>query len=493
MPSGKVRNPFILPFGRFMGFYTTALLRSEPFPRRAAGFALRIAKAMARRGARLVAPGVLRSMRTAVEASSIDLAVVRSAVKKVIDVPSHSMSAKPQSAPRVVSVIGSLAAGGAERQLAMYVSEATRLGLAQHELVTLNRCEGVHAHHLPRVESAGVAIRTMGAEACQTVLAEIRADRNLRLRLRAVPAVLRPDVSELAGEFLRSRPDVVHAWLDHANIVAGIAALSVGVPRLILSLRSLHPGNFPALHRVWMHPCYLALAEDPRVRFVANSREGARSYAEWLGIDPSRIAVVLNGVDAAEALRPSEREVARVRAELAPGGARLVTGVMRLSEEKRPELFADVARRICAVRSDVHFAIAGDGPLIDVLRSVVRPLGSRFMVLGRRSDVPAILAASDAVLLTSRIEGTPNVLLEAQSLGTPVVSTRVGGVPDVVHDGSTGILAERDDTDGLVRAVLTLLSDEDQRVRMGIEAARTIAAQCSVDAMVRATDVLDRG
>jgi glycosyltransferase involved in cell wall biosynthesis len=62
-----------------------------------------------------------------------------------------------------------------------------------------------------------------------------------------------------------------------------------------------------------------------------------------------------------------------------------------------------------------------------------------------------------------------------------------------VHDGSTGILAERDDTDGLVRAVLTLLSDEDQRVRMGIEAARTIAAQCSVDAMVRATDVLYRG
>lgn len=471
-----------------MGQYTNAFLRYDSLPRRAAGFAYWAAWGMARRGARLVAPRLIQSMRQIADAPPIDAAAMRA----VLGVPARPASADSASRPRVVSVIGSLAPGGAERQLAIYLAEAARQGLAGHELVTLNRCEGVHSHHLPRVIAADVAVRTMGAEADPAALAEIRADRALRLRLRAVPAVLRPDVSELAGEFLRSKPDVVHAWLDHANIVAGIAALTVGVPKLVLSLRSLHPGNFPMLHRSWMQPLYGALAADARVRFVANSREGAASYAGWIGIDPSRISVVLNGMEAADAMRPSADEAARVRAELAPDGARLVSGVLRLSEEKRPELFAEVAKRVCAARPDVRFALAGDGPLAAELRAAVRQLGSRFAVLGRRSDVPAILAASDAVLLTSRVEGTPNVLLEAQMLATPVVSTRVGGVPDVVEHGVTGFLAERDDAEGLARAVCELLADEDKRLRMGAAAARMVAERCSVGAMVRATDALYR-
>jgi glycosyltransferase involved in cell wall biosynthesis len=469
-----------------MGLYARAFIRSEPLPRRAAGFALHVGLAVARRGVRLVGPRVVESARRVVDGPDLDPEVV----ERVLGVaPTGGISPVPN---RVVSVIGSLAPGGAERQLAIYLSEASGRGLAEHRLVTLNRCDGVHAHHLGRVESAGVAVRAMGAEADPRVLREIRSNRALRLRLRSVPAVLRPNVSDLVGEFLRESPSVVHAWLDHANIVAGIAALAVGVPRVVLSLRSLHPGHFPMLHRGWMRAWYRALAASPRVRFVANSREGAASYAEWIGIEPARIAVVLNGMDSADAMRAPPSEVARVKAELAPDGARVVSGVMRLSEEKRPNLFAEVARRVCAERPDVRFAIAGDGPLAGELRAAAAPLGERLAVLGRRTDVPAILAASQVVLLTSRVEGTPNVLLEAQMLGTPVVATRVGGVPDVVEDGVTGLLADRDDAAALARAVLALLDDEDVRARMGAAGARMIAERFSIHAMVAGNDRLYR-
>ena len=461
-----------------MGRYANEFLRSEPLSRRAMSLGLRVATAGARRAARIVRPELMDLARRVADAPAIDA----TAAASVLDAPIERSWVRP-GPPRVVSVIGSLAAGGAERQLALYLAEAARRGLADHTLVSLNRCEGVHAHHLPRLDAMRVPVRAMGAETEAGAVARLRQDAALRRRLRSVPAVLRPDVIDLAGEFLRTQPEVVHAWLDHANITAGIAALAVGVPRVVISLRSLNPTHFPLLHRGWMLAWYRALAADERVRFVANSREGAASYAEWIGLPPARICVVLNGVDADGGVASSPETVARVRRELAPDGGPLVCGVLRLSEEKRPLLFAAVARRVCAEVPGVRFALAGDGPLASEVREAVRPLGDRFAILGRRHDVPAILAAADLTLLTSRVEGTPNILLESQLAGTPVVAPRVGGVPDAVDDGRTGLLVDQDDLDGLVGAVVRLLADGEERGRMASAAAEFVRRRFSIDAM----------
>lgn len=391
----------------------------------------------------------------------------------------------------VISVIGSLAPGGAERQLAIYLAASASLGLARHEVVTFRPCDGVHGHLLPRIEASGARVRSMGAVGDAVATETIRTDADLRRRLRLVPALLRPQVVDLAGEFLHSRPRVVHAWLDHANILAGIAALVVGVPRVVMSLRSVHPGNFPQLHRSWMLPWYRVLVADGRVRLVANSRAGAGSYASWIGIDPKRILVVPNAVDPETMISPSAERVAEVRREVGAGpGERIVCGVLRLSEEKQPILFAEVARAVCRSDATVRFVLVGDGPMRSSIESTVAELGDRVVLLGSRKDAAAIMAASDVVLLTSRIEGTPNVLLEAQALGTPVVATRVGGVEDAVLDGSTGLLRAWNDADGLVDAVRSLLADDRARGRLG-EAGRTwVQERFSVEAMVTATNTL---
>jgi glycosyltransferase involved in cell wall biosynthesis len=475
-----------------MGCYATAFDEILPLHRRAAAFGLRVAHGVARRAGVVGGPRVERVLK-AVGNRALAGRPAQGA-DDAVTAPWLRVGESPFTpADLVVSVIGSLGPGGAERQLALYLAASTQRGLARHELVTLRPCDGVHGHHLPRLAGCGVPVLHRGDRADPAALGRIRTDRSLHARFRALPLPIRHDVVDLAGEFLRARPRVVHAWLDHANVTAGLAALAVGVPRVVLSLRSLNPTNFPLLHRNWMLPWYRVLVADPRVRLVANSHAGAASYAEWLDIDPARIAVVLNGVDPSEHARPEPAEVARVRASLVGEGGRLVVGMLRLTEEKRPILFAETARVVCAADPRVSFALAGDGPLRDEVRALAAPLGDRFTMLGARSDAATVLAAADVVLLTSRAEGTPNVLLEAQMLGVPVVATRVGGVGDAVDDGHTGILCEANDAAGLRDAVLRLLGDDALRARLGAAGPAWIARRFSVEAMVDATDALYGG
>jgi glycosyltransferase involved in cell wall biosynthesis len=165
----------------------------------------------------------------------------------------------------------------------------------------------------------------------------------------------------------------------------------------------------------------------------------------------------------------------------------LVTGVLRLSEEKQPLVFVEIARRILAQRDDVCFALAGDGPMASEVNAAATRLGPRFQILGRRTDVPELLAASDVAFLTSRIEGTPNVLLEAQWLGVPVVAARVGGVGDAVQHGHTGILADRPDVDSLTEALRVLLRDEALRRRCAAAGPLFVEQRFGLSRMVNET------
>jgi glycosyltransferase involved in cell wall biosynthesis len=148
-------------------------------------------------------------------------------------------------------------------------------------------------------------------------------------------------------------------------------------------------------------------------------------------------------------------------------------------------LFAEVARRVLAKEPSAIFCVAGDGPMRDELARAVAPMGESFRLLGRRNDAIALLATADVALLTSRAEGTPNVLVEAQAMGTPVVATKVGGIPDAVRDGSTGILAESGDADGLARGVLAIVHDDALRARMSVDARAFTHAEFSLERMSR--------
>jgi glycosyltransferase involved in cell wall biosynthesis len=108
-------------------------------------------------------------------------------------------------------------------------------------------------------------------------------------------------------------------------------------------------------------------------------------------------------------------------------------------------------------------------------------------LLGRREDVAELVKESDVLALLSEHEGTPNVVMEAQALGRPVVCTAVGGLPDIVQDGITGYLVEKDDKAKMVRRLVELLTSSELRSAMGAAAAARMAAEFSTEKLTART------
>ncbi|MFN9126712.1 MAG: glycosyltransferase [bacterium] len=405
--------------------------------------------------------------------------------------------------PRVVLAIGSLSAGGAERQLAAFAASPRARALIEPVVLLSFEPEGATGHHAAPVRAAGVAIEVAGRTTDPTVVRTLDRDRKLVARLASLPPVIRAHVVAMAGELLRLKPDCVHAWLDHQNIWSGVAALVIGVPHIVLSTRNVNPTHFPYLSQPWFQEWYRLLLRSPRVTMINNSRPGADDYAAWLGYPREKIRVVLNGVDPSWIRRPDDAAVEALRRQLlgdgallvgdgvplVGDGALLVGGVFRLSDEKQPRMWLEIARRIAAERPDVVFFHAGEGPLDEAFRTEGADLigAGRLRVLGRRGDVPALLSAADALLHTARFEGTPNVLLEASHLGCPIVSTRAGGAIDVVDDGGSGFLCDPADIDGLHERLRSVLGDSDLRRRLSTGGPRRIAERFSLEQMIEGT------
>jgi len=174
------------------------------------------------------------------------------------------------------------------------------------------------------------------------------------------------------------------------------------------------------------------------------------------------------------------REIARTALQLPPDGL-VVLLLGRLTRIKRPDRFAEAARIVHQEIPNVHFLIAGSGDMESALRSSLADLPAS--LLGWRSDIETLLAASDALVLTSDNEGTPLSVIQAGLAGLPTVATRVGGLASVVDDGNTGLLVDPDSR-SVANGLLTLLQQPSLQRSMGDEALRQMNAKFSTRAMI---------
>lgn len=392
--------------------------------------------------------------------------------------------------PRIVHLIGSLQAGGAERQLCNCVIGQHRQGLDVSVLL-LFKPTGEHDHFGELLSQEGITVRVAGERFNPKFKAAIKRVVGGEVALADIPQEFCPWAIEVLGELLVAQPDIFHSWLDHPNVWGGVGAVLANVPLVVLSTRNVNPTHFPYLASPYFHAMYSQFAHLSNVRFINNSHAGADDYTQWLGVSREKFSVVLNGVDFSSVTRPSPEDVLVFRNEISiPTDAALIAGVFRLSEEKQPLLFLEVVRRVIYQRKNAYAVVAGIGPYQEQMRQFIDEHGmkDRVFLLGRRDDISRIFASADVKLLCSRQEGTPNVLLEAQWVGCPVVATKAGGAVDAVRDNETGFLLEVGDVVGLAEAVMTLLSDKPLRSQFAENGPQFIRSTFGVDRMVQETN-----
>jgi len=223
---------------------------------------------------------------------------------------------------------------------------------------------------------------------------------------------------------------------------------------------------------------------------VNNSVAGAADYARWLGQRARAIRVIYNGFLPDTVRNPFPQEVSRFRAQLGIAlEAPLVGALIRFAEEKDPDLWLDTAARIAEKRADFWFLLAGEGILYDhiVRRAAALGLADRIILPGAISDVGLAYAAIDVVLLTSMVEGVPNVLVEAQAAGKPVVTTNVGGAPEALIEGWTGCVVRRRSPEHLAEAVLAIVSDKSWCTRLRTEGPKLVAERFDFERMIDQT------
>jgi len=360
-------------------------------------------------------------------------------------------------------VIGTLGPGGSERQLVTTVLGVAGRGYRNIDVLCDSLSTPMDRFYAYLLEEQSISISELKGPCSVTADPALGAtgDRSLRALSNKLPPEL-SDIARYVQEFRVRRPVIVHSWLDNTNVKAGLAALLSGVPRIVLSTRSVAPNHF-ALFQPYMRAAYRILAQHECVCFLNNSEAGARDYERWLGLPAGTFKVIPNAIEwtSLEAVLKNQLGAEFRKRFSIPPDVAVVGSVFRFSEEKCPLTWIKVAEKVNTRRDDVRFLLIGDGPLREEVWQYARlkGFGDRVFMPGHQREVLTAIAAMDAFLLTSRLEGLPNVLIEAQGLGVPVVTTRVGGAPEALLDGKTGFAVASPSVGALADAVLKILGD----------------------------------
>jgi glycosyltransferase involved in cell wall biosynthesis len=203
------------------------------------------------------------------------------------------------------------------------------------------------------------------------------------------------------------------------------------------------------------------------------------------GFPADDFRVVCNGIDAGAMPDGQARERARVLLGAAPG-LRLLGAVGRLDPVKNLTLMIDAFARAARLRDDVKLMLIGDGPERARLEQHAAESGvrDRIQFLGVRHDARALMPAFDVLLNTSTTEGQSVTILEAMAAAVPVIATSVGGTPEVVVDGETGLLVPSRSLDPLVAAIVELLADPERARDLGLAGRRRLEERFTLDRMV---------
>ena len=346
----------------------------------------------------------------------------------------------PSKTPTVGFVISDLGHGGAQKQMAL-LAAALPPRIATRVYV-MSSIDEPHGHTL---RARGIPVATISR--------------------RSSAEVTR--LTRLARAMSAHRIDIVHGFLDAANIYAFLAGRILGKPT-VLSLRNERLTVSGVRARVLQTMLRRADA------VTVNSEAGRALLVGGMRVDAARIARVPNIASV-----PARTEAAPP--EPSPP---LVGCVGRLVDQKRFDLVLRAFPRVRDAVPGARLEIVGDGPLRDSLRALARSLGIEAAVVfaGAVDSAATRIERMSCLVLVSEFEGLPNAALEAMGFGVPVVASPVGDVPSIVIDGSTGVIVRDTAPEPLAAAIVRGLTDNALRARARVEGPRLLRERFSPEA-----------
>jgi glycosyltransferase involved in cell wall biosynthesis len=354
---------------------------------------------------------------------------------------------------RVAQLMASPFVGGPERQ-ALGLAEALRPGC---DTVFVSFAEGGRAR--PLLDEA----RRRGFEAVELA--------------GNAPRVFRA-AAEIAAHLRRADAAVLLCNGYKPDVIGWMAARRAGIPVV-----GVAHGWTAATWKVRLNE-----AIDRRVLrhmdAVVSVSEAQAVRVRQAGVDPARVAVIRNAIDAGAFDLPDPAYCRLLEGLFRRPPRRVVAAGGRLSPEKGFDLYVDAAAQVARRDAGVGFVLFGDGPLREALKQRVRRRGlqGRFVLAGFRADLRRFWPWCDLAVLSSHTEGLPVVVLEALAAGVPVVATAVGGTPEVIDDGRSGRLVPPGDVAALAGTIAEALADAPWRRQAGEFGRRRVQEEFSFEA-----------
>lgn len=311
---------------------------------------------------------------------------------------------------------------------------------------------------------------------CGVEVVSLHLEKGEPLRL---PLLLR-----FLAEVRRIRPDIIHGHMVHSNLLARLAAVTLGIPVAVATVHSTFEGGTA---RMWLY----RLTERWGSVTTSVSEAGRERHLEKRASSEDRILVLPNGIDQ-ERFRPMRAARERIRREQSCPEERFVwLTVTRLAPPKDPNT---LLRAMTTLPEHVDLWIVGQGSDLAQTEATVDALALRHRVrfLGVRADIPDLLSAADAFVLSSRAEAMPISLLEAASACLPCVASDVGAVRELVSDRQTGFVVPPSDAEVMGQAMAEVVRmTGPERAAMG-ERGRSLVSRYGLEATVDRWEALYR-
>ncbi|MBO8137774.1 MAG: glycosyltransferase family 4 protein [Desulfotomaculum sp.] len=290
----------------------------------------------------------------------------------------------------------------------------------------------------------------------------------------------------LAHYLKKNKIIILHTHGSKAALVGRMAALFAGTPVVLFTVHnSIFYDHWSRWKKKFMAETEKLLAKKTD-KIITVSNQLRRQVVEVEKIPEDKVVTIYNGINLREIDSHASKRKLCKSLGLPPLG-RIVGVVARLAPQKGVVYFIKAASLLKEYRA--NFVVIGDGPLRNELEIKIKKLGlqDRVFLAGYRSDIFRLLPALDIFVLPSLTEGLPLTILEAMAAARPVVATKVGGVPELINQGITGLLVEPGNPGELAGAIAELLENPSRAKELGIAGKKIVSENFCIDSMIEAT------